>query len=164
MSGFAWARSCGSLAAIALVLLAASSALAQEPPRQRTEKLLTELGAAKAPADALVVKSKAALSRAAQARSAGDNAHGSQLEALALELAETAKDLARASEAEARVTTLEKKALELETRVIRGRALVEQAAARRGRAAERLREVEAQREAAPPAKKPTASPKAGSKP
>ncbi|HET9931798.1 MAG TPA: hypothetical protein VFQ35_13950 [Polyangiaceae bacterium] len=93
----------------------------------------------------LVARARKALERALGARRSGDHAHGSQLEALALELTDAAKDLVRTHAAEVAAKSTEDKALDLETRVVRARALVEQAAARRGRASERLRGIEAER-------------------
>jgi colicin import membrane protein len=108
---------------------------------------------------------RSALERAANARRAGDQRHGSELEALALELSQSAVDLVREKQAQGRVDETEQKAQAAETRVMRARALVEQTAARRGRAAERLRELELEKAnptpgAAPPAK-PMPDPKTG---
>jgi hypothetical protein len=128
-----------------LVWLVPGAALAEDPPRQRAEKLLTEEAKTPAPVADYVARSRNALTRATQARAAGDAGHANQLEALALELAETAHDLHRTTDAEALVTQQEKRAIELEEKLMRARTLVEQTAARRGRAVERLQEVEAQR-------------------
>jgi hypothetical protein len=126
----------------------ASRGAAEESARVRAEATLKVLSAL--PQQQSVVlpwmaRAKKALERADGARRGGDAAHGSQLEALALELAETASDLVRTNTAETEAAAAEQKALDLETRVVRARALVEQAAARRGRASERLRAVEAEK-------------------
>jgi colicin import membrane protein len=102
-----------------------------------------------------LARAKHALERAANARRSGDHRHGSELEALALELAQGAVDLQREKRAQTQVSETEEKALAAETRVVRARALVEQTAARRGRAAERLHELETEKAkpSAPDAKK-----------
>jgi colicin import membrane protein len=148
-SGVKSKTSLGLAAAAALaVSLGAGSASAQEGVREKSERLLREL-AAKAEAKALIAplleRSKHALERAQNARRAGDQRHAGELEVLALEIAETAADVVRAGQAETRLGEVEQKALDAETRVVRARALVEQTAARRGRAAERLQQLEAEK-------------------
>ena len=126
----------------------AAPAAADDSARAEAESSLKSLDAeakSKELVAPLVARAQKALERALAARRSGDQAHGSQLEALALELASAAKDLVRTHAAEAAAKASEEKALDLETRVVRARALVEQAAARRGRASERLRAVEAER-------------------
>ena len=136
-----------ALALAALVALAAPAA-AEDSARTRAEATLKSLDALpkeKELISSFVARAQKALERAASARRGGDQAHGSQLESLALELAEAASDLVRTHAAEAQAADAEQKALDLETKVVRARALVEQAAARRGRASERLRAVEAEK-------------------
>jgi colicin import membrane protein len=137
--------------------LCASSARAEDSARARAERIARALESAAA--DRVVVapvlaRARHALERAANARRAGDHRHGSELEALALELAQSAADMQREKVAQTRVSEMERKALDAETRLVRARALVEQTAARRGRAAERLRELETEK----------AKPSAGAKP
>jgi DNA repair exonuclease SbcCD ATPase subunit len=137
---------------LGLALLGAASfsapARAEEGVRVRAERIVHELEAKKtdlATLQATLDRARQALERASNARRAGDHLHGGELEALALELAESAADLLRAQRAQTQVTEIERKAVDAETRVLRVRALVEQTAARRGRAAERLHEVEAEK-------------------
>lgn len=94
---------------------------------------------------ALLARARHALKRARSARQAGDQTHGTQLEALALELLETTRALVLAVQAERALGTLEKRAADTETRAVRAQALVEQTAARRGRAAEQLKALQAQK-------------------
>lgn len=145
-------------AALFAFVLTPTPARAEEAASAQAARLIQELSAATA--DSALVgpwleRARHALERAANARRAGDHRHGSELEALALELAQGAVDLRREKQAQARASEAEEKALAAETRVIRVRALVEQTAARRGRAAERLRELEADQ------KNPAASPPSG---
>lgn len=126
----------------------AAPAAAEDSARTQAEASLKSLGAEakdKELVAPLVARAQKALERALGARRSGDHAHGSQLEALALELTDAAKDLLRTHAAETAAKNAEEKAVDLETRVVRARALVEQAAARRGRASERLRAIEAER-------------------
>jgi hypothetical protein len=136
------------------VLAVAAPVRAEDSARTRAEATLKSLEARpqdKALVASYVARAQKALERAASARRAGDQGHGSQLEALALELAEAGADLMRTHAAENQATASEEKALDLETKVVRARALVEQAAARRGRASERLRAVEAEKGKVAPA-------------
>lgn len=148
--------------AVALALFsagfAATPAVAEEAVGAQAARLVHELEAQTADRALLgpsLQRARHALERATNARRTGDHRHGSELEALALELAQSAVDLQREKRAQARVSETEEKALAAETRVVRARALVEQTAARRGRAAERLRELELQKPkpSAPGAKK-----------
>lgn len=157
-----WPGSAGRRVALALSLLAAEafarSAAAEDNARLRAEATLKGVEAQskeKELVGPLVARARKALERASSARKSGDHAHGSQLEALALELSAAAEDLLRTHTAEATAKSAEQKAIDLETRVVRARALVEQAAARRGRASERLRAVEAERGRAAPASSKT---------
>jgi hypothetical protein len=101
-----------------------------------------------APEDAALAKdavqrAKDALSRAEGARGSGDQVHGAMLEALALEWALSGRELARTAKIERELIELQKRTAELETKAVRAQALVEQTVARRGRAEEKLRELEA---------------------
>jgi colicin import membrane protein len=116
-----------------------------------------------------IARGRNALERARRARSAGDHPHGGELEALALELAESGRDLVRTAKAEQTLTELETRTRELEARAVRARALVEQTVARRGRAAEQLARARAERAASPagrtkaPTGQPAARPPAAAK-
>jgi colicin import membrane protein len=103
-------------------------------------------------------RSRHALDRARRARSAGDHRHGAELEALADELVQTGKDLVITAKAEQALAELETRRRELEARTVRARALVEQTVARRGRAAEQLARIQAER-SGPAAASPTATSK-----
>ncbi|MDC0682580.1 hypothetical protein [Sorangium atrum] len=91
-----------------------------------------------------VAQAKRALQRAQGARAAGDAAHARQLDAVALEWAETARTLLRAAAAEATAVEAAKRAREVETKLERARALLEETQARRGRAAAELDRIEAE--------------------
>ncbi|MGC4089300.1 MAG: hypothetical protein QM756_15715 [Polyangiaceae bacterium] len=146
------------------LLLVSAPSRAEDSARVRAEanlKSLTALTAEQSVIGPLLTRAKKALERADSARRANDTAHGSQLEALALELTDAANDLVRTHAAEQQGTAAQQKALDLETRVVRARALVEQGAARRGRASERLQTVEAEKGKPAPSKagkKPAAPP------
>jgi|SRR5687767_7013011 hypothetical protein len=100
-----------------------------------------------------------ALRRAADARVAGDHAHGARLEGVGREWAETGRDLVRAAEAERQAQELYSKAAALETKVVRGRALLEETMARRERAREKLEQLEGKpSEGKPPESKPEGKP------
>jgi hypothetical protein len=105
-----------------------------------------------------------ALRRASDARVAGDHGHGSRLEGVGREWAETGRDLVRAADAERQALDLYSKATALETKVVRGRALLEETMARRERAREKLQQLETKPpetkppETKPPAAKPPAQP------
>ena len=138
-------------------LVVASYASATEPPaRDRAKALVAELdkqGAARGAARDALAEAKRALTRADRARLAGDQKHGGELEALALEWAEAGRDLVRTAAAEQRAADLEKKLTEAEAKLRTTRTLIEQAAARRARADAELAELE--RDAGAPA--PTGS-------
>jgi hypothetical protein len=139
------------LAPAALVLLAAlapAAARAESPDRARATAMLKTLETKSDHKQALAEllrRSRHALDRAAKANAAADHRHAGELEALALELAQTANDLVRALEAERALAELSRRAIAAETRAVRAQALVEQTAARRGRAAAVLAALEAER-------------------
>jgi hypothetical protein len=101
-----------------------------------------------------VRKANEALTRAKSMDRAGDTAHARLARALAHEWARVAFDLIRASALEEKARLAEKALDELETKTVRGRALLEETAARRGRAKEALEQLERE----PPAPPPTAKP------
>ena len=116
--------------------------------RAAAEAELAKLEAAPEPralAKDAIQRSRHALDRAKRARNAGDHRHAAELEALADELAQTGRDLVVAAKAEQALAELETRRRELEARTVRARALVEQTVARRGRAAEQLARVQAER-------------------
>jgi hypothetical protein len=145
------------------LLWLSQTALAQPVADRRAtaEALLTQLEATpetRALAKDQIKRGRHALERARRARGGGDHAHGAQLENLAVELAESGRDLLRTAKAEQSLSELETRTRELEARAVRARALVEQTVARRGRAAEQLARVQAERAA--PAVPTPARPKA----
>jgi hypothetical protein len=114
----------------------------------RAEQLLQVLSADQTQQELtgpLLGRARHALKRAQSARQAGDQTHRTQLEALALELLEAARALVLAVQAERELGALEKRAADTETRAVRAQALVEQTAARRGRAAEQLKALQTQK-------------------
>lgn len=133
-----------------LALLATATASAQGADGARAAAVVKELSAkpeAARAAASFLNRARHALERARSARGAGDFRHAAELEALALELAETARDWVRARDAERELAELSRRALAAETRAVRAQALVEQTAARRGRAAAQLAALEAERAA-----------------
>jgi hypothetical protein len=100
-----------------------------------------------------VKQAKKALERAHGARTAGDTKHARLLDALALEWAKTAETLARAARSEEDAVTVQKQARDAATQLERGRTLLEETQARKGRAEAELARVEAEaRQAAEDAK------------
>lgn len=151
------------------VALVTAHAIAAEPPaRDRAKALLAELdrqGASRGAAKDAVAEARRALERADKARLAGDQKHGTELEALALEWAEAGRDLKRAETAETRAAGLEKKLTEAEATLRTTRTLIEQAAARRARADAELAELRrAKTETPPPAASGSAASAPGAKP
>jgi hypothetical protein len=140
---------------IALIgsLAAAGAAFAgTTDDRSRTESLLTKVEAqpnAKSVAKSELSRARATLERARGARAAGDHTHGAMLEALALEWAQAAEELVRTIEIERKAADVERKLAEAEAKTLRSRTLIEQTVARRGRAQEKLREVEQQAKGKP---------------
>jgi len=100
-------------------------------------------------------RAQKALRRGADARVAGDHAHGARLEGVGREWAETGRDLVRAAEAERQAQELYSKAAALETKVVRGRALLEETMARRERAREKLEQLEGKPSESKPEGKPS---------
>jgi hypothetical protein len=132
-------------AGLLLATTGAVAALGTGSDRSVTEAAIQALSAVPAHqklATEPLARAKSALDRASDARVAGDHAHGSRLEGVAREWAETGRDLVRAAEAEREAQALFAKATALETKAVRGRALLEETMARRERAREKLRELE----------------------
>lgn len=101
-----------------------------------------------------IAKAEAALKRADQLRASGDQPRGAMAEQTALEWAEASELLDKTATAEKELQVLQARTTELETKVFRAQALVEQSVARRARAEEALRQLEA----APAGAKPAAAP------
>ncbi len=151
--------------------LLAGIAVATTPlgnPKAETQSILKALESrpdrqkklAKQPVD----KARQALDRANQARSAGDYPHADMLDSLALEWAQTARDVTRAAAAEAKAEKIEKQAADAARKARRARALLEETVARRGRAQERLDQLEKAGAHPAPADKTDAHSKEGKKP
>ncbi|MEZ4294621.1 MAG: hypothetical protein R3B70_06570 [Polyangiaceae bacterium] len=124
---------------------------------QTAEQILKKLDAADAKIKAVVAEpvkqARKALERAHGARTAGDTTHARLLDALALEWAHTAEMLARAAASEEAALAAQKKAHDAGTQLERGRTLLEETQARKGRAEAELARVEAEaRQAAEDAK------------
>jgi hypothetical protein len=123
---------------VVAVLSVPSFAHAAEGDRSAAEAALAEVAKAgpdgKA-AEGSVERAKAALARATAARNSGDSAMGSLLEGLARTHAEMGRDVLRAAAVEAERTKAEARTTELTTDTERKRALIEETAARKQRAA-----------------------------
>ena len=124
---------------------------------------LEALAAKKPAVSEALTRAREALKRADGARSAGDHEHGALLEGLAREWAETGQDVTRTVDTEADANVAHRRASEAEAKAVRARALIEETIARRGRAAEKLKQLEkpgsdrpAPSAAQPPSKKPDA--------
>jgi hypothetical protein len=142
----------------------ASSAIAQSTSdRAAVEQILAAAGSSSA--DAALLKAplgeaKKALGRARDARNAGDIAHAEMLEGLAREWAETARDLTRAAAIEADAGALETSASQANLKAERGRALLEEAISRRGRAEAELEKLSVSAGPFPPKPPASAAPRA----
>ena len=139
----------GWVLAIALVVPLAPLAFG-EPLSDKavTEQILASLAdqpLARGPLD----EAKRALDRAAGARRSGDIRHVELLEGLAREWAETARDVVRAAAVEAEAGALEIAAADAGLQAERGRALLEESIARRGRAEAELEKLTADDPGAP---------------
>lgn len=99
-----------------------------------------------------LLRAEDALKRAQSMDHAGDTAHARLARALAHEWTRVALDLIRASTMEEKARSTEQTLDELDTKTVRGRALLEETAARRGRAKEAIEQLEHE----PPPPPPTA--------
>ena len=132
-----------------ICLLAATAggvALAAPDARAKATAILAEL--AKKPdaqrvASESIGKAQAALRRADQLRAAGDQKRGAMQEETALEWADASALLDKTALAEKKLAELQTRTTELETKVFRAQALVEQTVARRARAEEAVRGLDA---------------------
>lgn len=105
-----------------------------------------------------------ALTRAKSMDRAGDTAHARLARALAHEWTRVALDLIRAASMEEKAHLTEKSLDEVATKTVRGRALLEETAARRGRAKEALEQLEHEPPPPPTAPKPHGTKAPASKP
>ncbi len=123
-----------------LLGLSGSARAAGPDPAAETERLLRLVAApeTRGVVQDPVIKSKAALQRAQNARGAGDLQHATELDALALTWAQVAEDLVRAAAAEKRLADLQQSVTDLEQKAVRTQALIEQTIARKGRAEQNL--------------------------
>jgi hypothetical protein len=139
-------------AVVAVVTTGALASLGAGDDRSAAEaaiKNLTAIPAHAKLANEPLTRATNSLRRAADARVAGDHAHGARLEGVGREWAETGRDLVRAAEAERQAHELYSKAAALETKAVRGRALLEETMARRERAREKLQQLEPKPEEKP---------------
>lgn len=152
------------LLAAAFATVAGAAARGSAP---RAEAILSRLesdAASKSATAGAVSQARKALERSRNARAAGDQAHAEMLDDLALEWAELGQDTVRATQSEAQAEALERQLLETETKTVRARALLEETIARRGRAREKLEQLESAVAPATSAAPPSAPPKPASAP
>lgn len=137
----------------ACVMSTTLAAQAAEGDKSAAELAIAEVdkaGVDGKPAEAQATLAKKALLRADAARASGDSAQAMLLEGLARTHAEMARDVLRAAKIEGERTTAEQRTTELSTDSERKRALIEEIAARKQRAAADLAAVEAAAAARPP--------------
>ncbi len=89
-----------------------------------------------------MARAKDALRRSDEARGGGDTTHAALLDALGLEWAETARDLSRAAAAEKKLAEVQQRIGDTEQKLTRAKALLDDTVARRGRAEQKLRDLE----------------------
>jgi hypothetical protein len=132
---------------------------------ERTLGQLSEDSAHQAVIRDALSKARAALKRAQELDLAADGKHASMMmRAVAREWVQVARDLVRAADAEQRATESERRRTELETKTVRGRALLEETVARRGRAKALLQQLEEEQEQAGKADAAKKTPKAKAAP
>ncbi|HMR81328.1 MAG TPA: hypothetical protein PKD61_39720 [Polyangiaceae bacterium] len=131
---------------LAASLSLASVALATRgDDRGRAQAVLAEIPApssASSPAAEPMARAKDALRRSDEARGGGDTTHAALLDALGLEWAETARDLSRAAAAEKKLAEVQQRIGDTEQKLTRAKALLDDTVARRGRAEQKLRDLE----------------------
>ena len=148
----------GKYLALAVVAGSACSAGISAAAASDDESAVNELGHDTAHAALIrgpLLRAQEALTRAKSMDRAGDAAHARLARALAHEWTRVALDLIRAASTEEKARLTEKSLDEVATKTVRGRALLEETAARRGRAREALEQLEHE----PPPPPPTAAPK-----
>jgi hypothetical protein len=125
-------------------------ALCASSPREATaapddaDKAIAELrqdAAHRALLEAPLGKADQALGRARAMDHAGDTAHAALMRAVARKWIDLSHDLIRTVDMEARAEAAERALDQLETKMVRGRALLEETVARRGRAQETLAQL-----------------------
>lgn len=126
-------------AAAGLVVTAALSAISARAAPSQAELVAQATRLEQDPSNGALVKdptgrARRALDRAHAMDHAGDSGHAALLRAAAEGWLAMATDLIRAAAAEARARASEKELVDAETKVVRGRALLEETIARKGRA------------------------------
>jgi hypothetical protein len=139
-------RKTGALALLGAFLWLSPAAAAPRDPEAELAPLDQDAAHRAILADP-VKRAHDAVTRAQNLDRAGDGVHAAMLRAVALEWIDMARDALRAAEAEAQAEKMEKALDDLETKIVRGRALLEETVARRGRARSLLEELEAQSKA-----------------
>ncbi len=157
MSTIATARKTPRWEIAAAVLLAFSAAslagaLAFADEQRTTAAILDGLErepATKAVTQDQVKRARDAMERAGRMRTAGDETHARQADALARAWADAAEDLARAAEAEAKAAAARRGALDAGAHADRERALLEEGIARNGRLRALLEQTTREKTAVP---------------
>ncbi len=135
-------RRTGALALVGVLWLAPAAASPSPSSDERAIAALEQDTSHGAVVGEPLRKARQALTRARSMEQAGDLAHASVVRATAREWIEVARDLVRANDLSDEATKVEKALDELETKTVRGRALLEETAARRGRARETLEQLQ----------------------
>ena len=130
------------LAAAAVLFSVGALATRTGGDRAAAERLLQTVGSAEV-AKEPAAKAKEALKRSDDARGAGDTKHGDMLDAVGHQWAEVAADVQRAVAIETELAQVNQAVTEAETKVVRGRVLLEETVARKGRAKSQLDKLDA---------------------
>jgi hypothetical protein len=136
-----------SLLCVSLLAAAFSPAISLAAEASDTEAILSRLEAdrqSKLLATESIAKAKNALERARSALAAGDTRSARLLREVAHQWALVGRDVVRAATAETQADQADRRLHDVETRLVRARALLEETILRRGRAREKLEEVERQ--------------------
>ena len=131
---------------------ALSYAAITSQPREQAKQLIDTLGQHAEHKQLIaepIENAQSALTRAKDARAAGDERHATMLDELALEWASSAGDLVRAAELEKQASAVELKASAVEAKAVRAVAIIEEAVARKGRVLDQLQELQQSGRAAP---------------
>ncbi len=121
-------------------------------PREQAKQLIDSLGqnAEHKPLIAEPIgNAQGALTRAKDARAAGDEQHALMLDHLALEWANAANDLVRTADLEKQAAAVERDASAVEAKAVRAVAIIEEAVARKGRVLDQLEELKESGRTAP---------------
>jgi hypothetical protein len=135
------------LLCVSLLVAAFSPAISRAAEASDTEAILSRLEAdrqSKLLATESIAKAKNALERARSALAAGDTRSARLLREVAHQWALVGRDVVRAATAETQADQADRRLHDVETRLVRARALLEETILRRGRAREKLEEVERQ--------------------